>query len=82
MNVEWSPRASADVAALDRSVRRRVLAAIDLLAETRQGSVIKLQGRESRWRMRVGDWRVILAFDYTNNTLEVLRVLHRGEAYR
>jgi hypothetical protein len=31
-------------------------------AETGQGDVRKLQGPGNRWRLRVGDWRVIFVF--------------------
>ena len=59
-----------------------MLAAIELLSETGRGDLQKLHGRDERWRLRVGDWRVILTFDYSNNTFTVRRVLHRREAYR
>lgn len=81
--VVWSSRAKSDLDALDRRVKRRVLAAIHLLAEANQGNVIRLHGtREPKWRLRVVDWRVILAFDYSHNTCTVERVQHRGENYR
>ena len=81
-NVQWHSYAEDDIAGLHPQIRGRVLAAIARLSETRHGNVIKLRGRESEWRMRVGDWRVILAFDYPANTFTVMRVRHRGEAYR
>lgn len=80
--VQWRSRARADLAALDPPVRRRVLAAMARLAETDEGNVTKLQGRNAEWRLRVGDWRVILTFDYPNSTIIVWRVQHRRDAYR
>lgn len=80
--VQWRSRARADLAALDPPVRRRVLAAMARLAETDAGNVTKLQGRNAEWRLRVGDWRVILTFDYPNSTIIVWRVQHRRDAYR
>ena len=81
--VEWSNRARADVAALDQQIRRRVLAAIVLLSETREGNLQKLRASSiDEWRLRVGDWRVILTFDYPNNILTVMQVQHRREVYR
>ena len=80
--VQWRSRARADLAALDPPVRRRVLAAMARLAETNEGDVTKLQGRNAEWRLRVGDWRVILTFDYPNSTIIVWRVQHRRDAYR
>ena len=32
--------------------------------------------------MRVGDWRVRLTLNYSDNILTVLRVRHRREVYR
>ena len=80
--VQWRSRARADLAALDPRVRQRVLAAMARLAETNEGDVTKLQGRNAEWRLRVGDWRVILTFDYPNSTIIVWRVQHRRDAYR
>lgn len=80
--VRWRNRAEDDLDALPRQVRQRVVTAIDRLAETGQGPVRKLQGQPAEWRLRVGDWRIRFVFDYPNRTIEVLRVLHRREAYR
>jgi mRNA-degrading endonuclease RelE of RelBE toxin-antitoxin system len=67
---------------LEHPTARRVRQAILVLAETGYGDIVKLQGRVSEWRLRVGDWRVILAFRDQGDTIEVVRVLHRREAYR
>lgn len=80
--VRWRNRAEDDLYALPSQVRQRVVTAIDRLAETGQGQVRKLQGQPAEWRLRVGDWRIRFVFDYPNRTIEVLRVLHRREAYR
>ena len=82
-HVRWGSRAKADVAALDPPVRRRVLAAIARLADTNQGDMTKLRGgNRDEWRLRVGNWRVILTFDYPNNIFTVMQVQHRREVYR
>ena len=52
------------------------------LAGTGHGDVVKLRGYEGEWRLRVGQWRVRLAFEHETRTIRVLRVLHRREAYR
>ena len=82
-NLEWRPRALADLAGLDPQIRQRVADAIERLAEDgRREGLRKLQGRDAEWRMRVGDWRIRLRFDYSGNILTVLRVQHRREVYR
>ena len=80
---EWRPRARSDLDDLTPQVRRRVLDAVSRLAETGYGNLRQLHGRgDPEWRLRVGDWRVILAFDYQKGTLAVMRVQHRREVYR
>ena len=81
MKLEWTRRALTDLNNLDRVVRRRVLDALNLLAETGRGDVQPLRVRGDESRLRVGDWRVILIRDRTNNIVHVRRVLHRSEAY-
>ena len=81
--VEWRPRSASDLAALEPRTRQRVVDSIERMAADRRWDRLKkLEGRNAEWRMRVGDWRVILTFDYPNSTIIVWRVLHRREAYR
>ena len=42
----------------------------------------QLQGIPDEWRLRAGDWRVRCRDDHPTRTLEVLRILPRGQAYR
>jgi len=81
--VRWTERAQKDLCALDARTRRRVVAAVDRLAETGQGDVRRLQGVEQEaYRLRVGDVRVVFAYDDGALVLLVLRVAHRREVYR
>ena len=81
--VEWRRRALTDLAALEPQIRRRVEDAIErMAADGRRDSLRKLHGRNDEWRLRVGDWRVILTFDHPNNAITIWQVLHRREAYR
>ena len=80
--VEWHPYAEDDVAALHPQIRRRVLQALARAAEGQRSDLRKLRGRDNEWRLRVGDWRVILTFDHSTSTITVWRALHRREAYR
>ena len=82
-SVEWRRRALADLAALEPRTRRRVVDSIErMAADRRRDDLKKLQGRNDEWRMRVGDWRVRLNLNYSDNILTVLRVRHRREVYR
>ena len=67
---------------LHPQMRRRVLQALARVAEGGRSGLQKLHGRKDEWRLRVGDWRVILTFDRPNNAITVWRVRHRREVYR
>ena len=80
--VVLSAPATHDLRRLDRQVSGRITAAIQRLADENLGDVKKLKGRENRWRLRVGDWRVIFARDTQAREIVVLEVGSRGGAYR
>lgn len=83
MKVEWSPRSLKEFARLDARRQERVAAAVQRLASTGQGDVKRLVDvRPPEYRLRVGDVRVIFQAEMHTQTLSVLHVLPRGEAYR
>jgi mRNA interferase RelE/StbE len=80
--LEWAPAAERDLRRIDPQVRERIRQAVYRLVDTGQGDVRRLQGRPREWRLRVGDWRIRFTEDPTGQTVIILRVLPRGEAYR
>jgi mRNA interferase RelE/StbE len=79
--VRFARRAEKDLDRLDLQVRRRVVKAIQQLADDpRAGSLRRLTGRPES-RLRVGDWRVIVETDSRSHQVFVVRVLPRGRAY-
>ncbi len=78
----YSARAERDIEALDTPVARRIIQALERLAATHRGQMKQLRGTENELRLRVGDWRVRLILDARRQTVYVLRVRHRREAYR
>ena len=79
--VEWAETALEDMAALDKGIARRVKQAVERFADTGAGSVKRLQGIDPpEYRLRVGDYRV--RFHLDDETVRVLRVRNRREAYR
>ncbi|MEW5932488.1 MAG: type II toxin-antitoxin system RelE/ParE family toxin [Bacillota bacterium] len=75
--------AEHDLECLPDEDRMRVLTALDALVCGRPGlDLRKLAGRRGQWRLRVGNWRVLLERDPEGGVVRVMRVLHRREAYR
>ncbi len=79
--IQWTEPALEDMAALDKGIARRVKQAVERFAETGAGNVKRLHGIDPpEYRLRVGDWRV--RFHLAEETIRVLRVRNRREAYR
>ena len=79
--VIWSPMARTEMRSLDRETAWQILQGIDRYLETGTGGVIKLKPPRTEFRLRVGDYRVLFR-RIDEQTIEVLRVRHRSEAYR
>lgn len=63
--------------------RRRLVEAIGALAdEPRPHGCEKLSGSRDRYRIRVGDWRVVYAIEDDVLTVWIVKVGHRREVYR
>ncbi|MFE1743765.1 type II toxin-antitoxin system RelE/ParE family toxin [Coleofasciculus sp. H7-2] len=54
---------------------------IGLANDPRPDDCRKLKGRQNRWRIRVGDYRIIYSIDDETFTLYILTVAHRREVY-
>ena len=79
--IEWTETALGDMAAFDKGIGRRVKQAVERFADTGAGNVKRLQGIDPpEYRLRVGDYRV--RFHPDDETVQVLRVRNRREAYR
>lgn len=79
--IQWRSRALRDLNSLDQVVARRVVVALERYAATGHGDVIRLQDSAGRSRLRVGDWRILFE-DVEQNTVLVVGVSHRSQAYR
>jgi mRNA interferase RelE/StbE len=65
--------------ALFERVNERILSLRD---DPRPHGVRKLVGALEGWRIRVGDYRILYQIDDDAQTVTIVRVKHRREAYR
>ena len=78
--IEFAPSAARAFRKLDRSVQERLAPKIDTLARTpRPRGVEKLHGQTDRYRLRVGDYRIIYETQDQVLVVLVLRVAHRRD---
>jgi mRNA interferase RelE/StbE len=81
--IELAPSAARELERLPRNIQRRVAQKIDDLANNpRPSGSTKLQGRANRWRIRVGDYRIIYDIEDTIVRVLVLKIGHRRDVYR
>ena len=77
------PAAEREWRKLPPEIRTRVNRALLALEDTpRPHGLIKLSGSSNRWRIRVGDYRVIYHIDDAAREVTVLRIAHRRQVYR
>lgn len=82
LRIDWTPGAQRDLNRLDRPTSARIVAAVLRLAETSQGDVVKLAGKQPpEYRLRVGGWRIRFAWDQAAGVLIVLHIFKRGQGY-
>ena len=82
-NIVWKGSVEHELRAIDRRyISHIVEAAESLAANPFPPQCRKLQGVESSYRIRVGDYRVIYEVDTNDNTIVICHVRHRKEAYR
>jgi len=82
---EVAIKASAlkDLEALDAAARERIKERIRLLADNPlPRGVEKLSARESMYRVRKGNFRIVYTIDFDSSLVRVLAVAHRREVYR
>ena len=78
-HLEFTVRALKDLRNLTPGVAKRITHKIESLRDNLQGDVKRLTDHRPRYRLRVGDWRVL--FDIEGKRLIIYRVLHRRESY-
>jgi mRNA interferase RelE/StbE len=79
--IVWKDRAKAELRAIEQGTALRILHALARAILTGEGDVKRLQDIDPpEFRLRVGDYRV--RFRDFNDSIEILSVKHRREAYR
>jgi len=75
--------AEQDLKRLSAKNFQRIIPHIKALAENpRPVGCQKISGSQNDWRVRVGDYRVIYEVADREKVVRVMRIRHRGKAYR
>ena len=80
--VTFAASARKELRDLPSEVIARLLPRIrELLGNPRPVGCKKLHGYKDRWRIRVGNYRVVYAIDDAGKVVDITRVAHRKEVY-
>lgn len=81
-SVSLTRSAQKEIRALNGPIRARIVGSIrSLILEPRPHGCRKLAGSINRWRIRIGDYRVIYSIDDEGRLIEIVAARHRGKAY-
>jgi mRNA interferase RelE/StbE len=78
--VLWTERARKSLSGMQRDDVIRIIKKVEAVKADPYRFLKKLVG-EKAWRLRVGDWRVLVDMDSENERLHVLEVGHRKKVY-
>ena len=64
IQILFTAQAEKQLAKLDRKVRLRIIASLERLREAYPvGDMRKMQGYDDLWRLRIGDYRIVMQID-------------------
>ena len=79
--IAWTDQAKADIRAIDRETAIDLLHGLARFLSNEEGDVKRLKNIEPpEYRLRLGGYR--LRFHDHGDSIEILRVRHRKDAYR
>ncbi len=82
-SIEWDTRAIKELEAFERNERKKILERVAKLgANPRPPGCKKLHDKQSAFRIRVGDYRVIYQIRDSQLLVLVVRVGNRRDVYR
>lgn len=81
--VEIAPAAKRQIKKLVNQTQELIIQRLQELAENpRPHGVLKMEGNENLYRVRVGDYRIIYQIQDRTLLIVVVKVGHRGDVYR
>lgn len=81
--VEIAPAAKRQIKKLVKQTQELIIQRLEQLAENpRPPGVLKMEGEENLYRVRVGGYRIIYEIQDRVLLIVVVKVGHRGDVYR
>ncbi len=83
-SVEFTLQAEEDFARLDKTIAQHIADKINWLSQNIEFIIpAPLKGKfKSKYKLRVGDWRVIYSLNHSSLIITIYAVKHRSEVYK
>ena len=84
LRVEFTPGALRDLSKIGKPVAQRILDKIKWFSQNADISSPEplSHGLKGKWKLRVGDWRVIYTLEEASSLMIILYVDHRSRVYK
>ena len=77
----FSNKAKKQLFKLEKSIQRRIIAALERMRIRPEAYITKLLG-DPGYKLRIGDYRVIMDIDNNSLLILVIKVVHRKDIYK
>ena len=82
-SLRFKSSAAKEFRNLSSEIKQRVgLAVEELSQKPRPNGVVKLQGDDKLYRIRVGDYRIVYEIDDPEKLIQITRIRHRSDVYK
>ncbi len=82
LKIELLPSAMKELGNLPHNIQRQIAVKINSLAKTPFPASCKVLRGENAYRLRSGDYRILYMVDKPSETVTVVKIRHRKDAYR
>lgn len=83
MDIRIKKTAKKELKKIDKIMAQRILDAISDLRDFPDIQNIKrLKGKPIRYRLRIGNWRLVFSVNWNEDILTIESIKHRREVYR
>ena len=82
--IEFTLQAEEDLSRLDKTIAQYISNKIEWLSQNIENIIpAPLKGKfKGKYKLRVGDWRVVYSFEHSTQIITVYSVRHRSEVYK
>ncbi|MBI4690978.1 MAG: type II toxin-antitoxin system RelE/ParE family toxin [Nitrospirae bacterium] len=82
--IKSTPQAEEDLSRLDKTIAQNISNKIEWLSQNIENIIPSpLKGKfKGKYKLRVGDWRVVYSFEHSSQIITVYAVRHRSEVYK